>query len=191
MLAFGADYRALGVGSGCMRIDNDSWLRLQNQLATSVGNPPTAVFLAIHALLGSARIVEGYAETDFGEASTVWRNWVVTDSHLIAHTNVDFAQDNYDSSTEEESYRRNPEHQVVTTVHDAWVRPLKSATSLRFGDVGRLRKVWNTDWFPIGQIILTFADGASIAVPGQENVDRHDRDKSDRFVAALRAGMAF
>jgi len=153
-----------------MQIDTASWEKLNNRLSATDTHPPTyppiAVYLLVHTLTAGADIEASYVQTESRKdsSSTVWRNWVITDS-LFVHTDVKFAAADYDQAAEDQAGAGNPrDNYVEPTVRQAWVRPLDSVTSLHIGTVGHLSgprqlAVSRSGWYPIDGLVLDFADG--------------------------------
>jgi hypothetical protein len=147
------------------------------------------VFLLVHTLIGDAEIQDGYAESQSLESLTVWRNWVVTDS-LIAYTEVEFPAADYDQAAEDQASHGNTSDHLEPTVRQAWVRPLTGVASLRIGLIGKLSG-FRGDWYPVGGLVLTFADGSEVPLPGQMDVPDYGRDRSDQFLASIRSRIGF
>jgi hypothetical protein len=172
-----------------MRIDIESWEKLNHRLSTAETSPPIAVYLLVHTLTGGADIDHSHAESKSQGSSTVWRNWVMTES-LFVYTEVEFAAADYDREAENNASRGNPsDHYVEPTVRQAWVRPLAGVTSLHVGSVGQLSG-FRGDWYPIDGLILTFADGSKVSLPGQTDAPNYDRDRSDQFLAVVRSQIS-
>jgi hypothetical protein len=58
-------------------------------------------------LTGGADIETSWAESKSQDSTTVWRNWVLTES-LSVYTEVEFGAANYDQAAEEQKRRGNP-----------------------------------------------------------------------------------
>ncbi|PQP43694.1 hypothetical protein [Mycolicibacterium austroafricanum] len=168
-----------------MQIDTDSWQKMHNKLGASGATPPTPVYIAVYALTRGAGIDASYALQELRESSTVWRNWVLTDGGLLAHTELEFAAENYDSYAEDGLRRGNPSGSIEAIVRQGWVRRLDTVTSLQIDAVGRLMG-FRLSWLPVGDIKLTFADGAEAILPGQMRLSQQDWEWSDRFINTLR-----
>ena len=169
-----------------MEIRTESWQELHNKLGTSDASPPTPVYVTVYALTRGAGIEVSYARRELRDASTIWRNWVLTDNGHLVHCELEFAAENYDSYAED-SLRNmgNQDSTIDPVVHKAWVRRLEDVTSLHIAAVGRLTG-FQKNWFPVGDIRLTFADGTDTNLPGQTQVSPNDREWFDRFLNALR-----
>ena len=183
-----------------MQIDTASWEKLNNRLSATDTHPPTyppiAVYLLVHTLTAGADIEASYVQTESRKdsSSTVWRNWVITDS-LFVHTDVKFAAADYDQAAEDQASAANPrDNYVEPTVRQAWVRPLDSVTSLHIGTVGQLSgprqlSLSRSVWYPIDGLVLDFADGSKVSLPGQAGVLINDRERSDQFLNAVRSRL--
>jgi len=183
-----------------MQIDTASWEKLNNRLSATDTHPPTyppiAVYLLVHTLTAGADIEASYVQTESRKdsSSTVWRNWVITDS-LFVHTDVKFAAADYDQAAEDQAGAGNPrDNYVEPTVRQAWVRPLDSVTSLHIGTVGQLSgprqlALSRSAWYPIDGLVLDFADGSKVSLPGQAGVLINDRERSDQFLNAVRSRL--
>ena len=84
-----------------MEIRTESWQELHNKLGTSDASPPTPVYVAVYALTRGAGIEVSYARRELRDASTIWRNWVLTDDGHLVHSELEFAAENYDSYAED------------------------------------------------------------------------------------------
>ena len=167
-----------------MQIDTASWEKLNNRLSATdthpPSNPPIAVYLLVHTLTAGADIEASY--------------WVITDS-LFVHTDVKFAAADYDQAAEDQAGAGNPrDNYVEPTVRQAWVRPLDSVTSLHIGTVGQLSgprqlALSRSAWYPIDGLVLDFADGSKVSLPGQAGVLINDRERSDQFLNAVRSRL--
>jgi hypothetical protein len=162
----------------------EAWGKLTSQLATTDASPPIAVHLLALALLNGAEAVDGYAEYEPLDASTIWRNWLITES-LIVYTDVEFPATNYEQTADDRARQTNPSG-IEPTVREASIRPICDVKSLRIGSVGGELTGFRRDWYPIGDLVLTFSDGTAIPLPGQMAVPNYGRDRSDAFLAAVR-----
>ena len=119
---------------------------------------------------------------------------MITDS-LFVHTDVKFAAADYDQAAEDQAGAGNPrDNYVEPTVRQAWVRPLDSVTSLHIGTVGQLSgprqlALSRSVWYPIDGLVLDFADGSKVSLPGQAGVLINDRERSDQFLNAVRSRL--
>lgn len=164
----------------------ESWEKLNHRLSTSVTSPPFSVYLLVHTLTGGADVQDSYAEMQSGESTTVWRNWVLTDSSLV-YTQVEFAAPNHDREAEDRTSYGNPNDGFIEpSVTEAWSRPLQGVTALHIGAIGKLAGHRN-DWYPVGRLFLTFDDGSRVELPGQLEVASHARDRSDQFLNTVRS----
>jgi hypothetical protein len=121
-----------------MRIDIQSWEKLNHRLSATQTNPPTAVYLLVNTLTGGADIETSWAESKSQDSTTVWRNWVITES-LFVYAEVEFGAANFDQAAEDLTRQGNPgDGYVEPTVRHAWARPLASVVSLDVGAVGQL-----------------------------------------------------
>lgn len=169
-----------------MQIDTDAWQALHNQLGSSETSPPTPVYVAVYSLTRGAPIAASYAQQEARETSTRWHNWVITETSLLVHTELEFAEEHYDSYAEDNLREFNPDSTLEAEVRQAWVRRLDTVTSLDIDAVGRLTGRTTAWWYPIGNIKLTFEDGTNTTLPGQTRVPHQDREWSDRFINTLR-----
>jgi len=108
-----------------MQIDTASWEKLNNRLSATdthpTSYPPIAVYLLVHTLTAGADIEASYVQTESRKdsSSTVWRNWVITDS-LFVHTDVKFAAADYDQVAEA---RPAPQIRGITTSNRPCAKP--------------------------------------------------------------------
>jgi len=169
-----------------MRIDIQGWEKLNHQLSTPQTNPPIAVYLLVNTLTGGADIETSWAESKSQDSTTVWRNWVLTES-LFVYAEVEFGATNFDQAAEDQTRRGNPnDGYVEPTVRQAWARPLASVVSLGVGAVGRLSG-FRGDWYPVDGVTLTFADGLQVPLPSQTDAASYEHDRSDQFLATVRS----
>lgn len=168
-----------------MRIDTESWQALHNKLGTTETSPPTPVYLAVYTLTRGASIVASYARQELQESTTRWRNWVITETSHLVYTELEFAAEQYDSYAEDNLRQVSPNGGIEPDVRQGWVRRLDTVTSLQIDAVGRLTG-FRSNWYPVGDIRLTFADGTHTIVPGQMEVSQQERDWSDLFTNTLR-----
>lgn len=168
-----------------MQIDIDSWQALHNKLGTGEASPPTPVYTAVYSLTRGAAVDVSYAQYDSDDSTTIWRNWVLTENGHLVHTELEFAAENYDSYAEDDLRRIDLNKGLEPVVRQAWVRRLETVTSLHIDAVGRMTG-FRGKWYPVGDIKLTFADGAHANLPGQMRISQHDREWSDMFINAVR-----
>ena len=169
-----------------MRVDAAAWEHISHRLSTGRGTPPIAVHLLILTLLNGAELKDSYAEMETTPNLTTWRNWVITDK-LIAYTEVTYPAANYESTAEDAAGKGNG---LEPTVLHAWIRPLSGAASLHIGAAGRITGP-RLDWYPVDGLTLIFGDGSEVPLPDQSPTSHHERERSDRFLASVRARIGF
>lgn len=171
-----------------MMITVNNWEHLEPRLVTADGTrPPMAICLLANALTGGAAIKTGWAEWSSEDESTVWRNWVITNS-LFVYTEVEFPQKDFDSRAETDPTKERG-YYVDPIVRRASAHSLESVTSLSIGAVGKAsgHSGSQNSWYPIDGAVLTFADGATAKLPNQSHLDARARDASELFFTDLRS----
>jgi hypothetical protein len=172
-----------------MRTSAD-WDQIFNHVGTQASSPPWAVFLTVAALVGNDGIKASWVDYKPAEPTT-WTVSLVTEAKRLAYVQLQFKAERYDSDED----RRNP---VDDDLNAAWIRPLSNVVKLQIGRigmlVGRVGAVVGAgnDWFPVGDVQLTFVDGELVTLScDQGEIDRAQRDRSDRFLEAVRSGVGF
>jgi len=161
-----------------MRMRED-WERLKEHLSVRGYLPPLTVYAAVIALLDGDRIKASWPAYE-ARNPTKWSVWLVTDKDRLAYAQLQFEANNYNS--DEDDVQNLP-----ATVNQAWIRRLSDVVRVSVGRVGR---VLQSGWFPVGDIALTFADGERLTLPIDEGgLDNSEHERSEIFLAAVRAGI--
>lgn len=168
-----------------MQIDTQAWQALANKLRTTATTPPTPVYTAMYTLTRGAPIVASYAQCQLGDSSTSWLNWVITEDSILIHTELEFAAADYDSYAEDRLLQVDPHGGVVPDIHQGWARRLDTITSLHIDTAGRLIG-FRLGQYLIGDLRLAFADGTSMTLPSQVQLQVDDRPRFDQFITVLR-----
>lgn len=168
-----------------MHMTRENWESLNDHLFGS-GIPPAEVFTTVAALTGTSKILESVVGFDPAPES-IWRIYALTEKCLV-HVVVRYEAEHYNlDESQEPRYRSTP---VVHHVDTAWMRPLTSVTEISVGSVGILRDLSSTSqWYPASLAIL-FSDGFRVELPAQDRSFSQGRERSDRFLVALRDSVA-
>jgi hypothetical protein len=175
-----------------MRTSAD-WDNIVGHSSTISHSAPWAVPVTLAALVDDDRIEQSWVEYKPAKPTT-WTVYAVTaEKNRLAYAELQFNAEGYDSQEDQ----NNP---IEATIKAAWIRPLNNVVKLQIGKVGLFVAAKagthfgvGSDWFPVGDVHLTFVDGETVTLPiDQGKLDNQtQRDRSDRFLAAVRAGVGF
>ena len=144
------------------------------------------------ALVTDDRIEQSWVEFKTAKPTT-WTVLVVTAAARLAYAELQFDAERYNGQEDQ----TNP---TAATIKAAWIRPLNNVVKLQIGQVGLFVAAkkgtafghGGNDWFPIGDVELTFADGETVKFEfDQSGLGQEGRRRSDQFLAAVRAGISF
>jgi hypothetical protein len=111
----------------------------------------------------------------------------VTKAHRLVWVSMQFDAERYDAQADQTSA-------LAAKVNAAWIRPLNNAVRLQIGQVGLFGAKAGTallkgnDWFPIGEVQLTFADGETVtlAFDQAQMTQAAEKKRSDDLLTAIR-----
>ena len=101
---------------------------------------------------------------------------------------VEFDAQMYDLSEDNDELTRRT---VTATIRQAWARRLSDVAQLHIGLCGeRLPERGPHDWVPVGDVSLSFRGGGTVqfGFDQQRMSYPQERERSDKFLAAIRAG---
>jgi hypothetical protein len=165
------------------------WDNIRGHTATlNSEQAPWAVVVTVVALIGDDDPI-GATWVEYRPAKpTRWKVSVVTQSKRLAYAELEFKAEGYDG----EADQHNP---TSATINAAWIRPLSNVVKVQIGKVGLFagkHGTPGTGWFPVGDVQLLFGDGEIVKLDlDQAGMGGAAKRRSDKFLAALRAGVTF
>jgi hypothetical protein len=180
---------AVTVSAMKLTTSEDRWTNIQAHTGTHVKSAPWAVLLAVAALVGDKDITGSWAtyQPNEPEGHTTWTEYIATAERLI-HVQLEFDAQMYDLGEDNDEIGRRS---VTAVIKEAWARRLSDVAQLRIGHCGeRLPERAPHDGIPIGDISLSFNDGGKVhsGFDQQRMIYPQERERSDQFIAAVRAG---
>jgi hypothetical protein len=165
--------------------DEERWSAILAHTKTPVSDPPWAMILAVAALLGDEKIEGSWVTFKPAEPEehSTWAVFVATSDRLI-HVELQFDRERYNAYEDKQLGR------VPTTIA-SWSRRLRDVSRIEIGACQtRLPERGPKDWIGVGKVSLIFKDGEHVDLSfDQLAMDRReDRERSDDFLAAIRAG---
>lgn len=162
------------------------WDTVRRHTRTLNAKAPWPVVYAVAALLGEYKIkVKGswtLYKPQEPKGHTTWAVFIVTAKRLV-HVHLRF-------NAEGHGLNENNDNPAASTVEAAWVRRLRTITSISIGGA-ETAPPGNVppEWFGVSDVGIGFADDAQVMVP-IDQCDESDRRRSDTFLAAIRTGAA-
>jgi hypothetical protein len=166
------------------------WDNVHGHTSADANPAPWAVVMTMAALVDDDRIEASWVEYKSAKPTT-WAVFEVTTAGRLAYAELQFDAERYDGQEDQ----NNP---IPATINAAWIRPLHTVVKLQIGKVGLFAGRPGTpfgagnDWFPIGDIQLTFADGETVKFDfDQARMGDAAKRGSDDFLKALRGAINF